>query len=40
MPRIYAHAPRGQRALATKPVNRGRPRTMLGPGGSRGWSPR
>ena len=30
MPRLYARAPRGQRALATKPVNRGRHVTMLG----------
>ena len=30
MPRLYARAPRGQRALATKPVNRGRQLTMLG----------
>ena len=30
MPRLDARAPRGQRALATKPVNRGRHRTMLG----------
>jgi transposase len=30
MPRLYARAPRGQRAHATKPVNRGRPITMLG----------
>jgi transposase len=30
MTRLYARAPRGQRALATKPVNRGRHITMLG----------
>ena len=30
MTRLYARAPRGQRALATKPVNRGRHVTMLG----------
>jgi transposase len=30
MPRLYARAPRGQRALATKPGNRGRHGTMLG----------
>jgi transposase len=30
MTRLYARAPRGQRALATKPVNRGRRVTMLG----------
>ena len=30
MPRLYARAPRGQRALATKPVNRGRHITRLG----------
>jgi transposase len=30
MPRDYARAPRGQRAYATKPVNRGRHVTMLG----------
>jgi transposase len=30
MTRFYARAPRGQRALATKPVNRGRHVTMLG----------
>jgi transposase len=33
MPRLYARAPRGQRALASQPVNRGRPITML-----RAWS--
>jgi transposase len=30
MTRLYARAPRGQRAQATKPVNRGRHVTMLG----------
>jgi hypothetical protein len=30
MTRLYARAPRGQRAQATKPVNRGRHITMLG----------
>ena len=30
MTRLYARAPRGQRARATKPVNRGRHLTMLG----------
>jgi transposase len=30
MTRLYARAPRGQRAYATKPVNRGRHLTMLG----------
>jgi transposase len=30
MTRLYARAPRGPRAPATKPVNRGRPVTMLG----------
>ncbi len=30
MTRLYARAPRGQRAQATKPVKRGRPVTMLG----------
>ena len=30
MTRLYARAPRGQPALATKPVNRGRHVTMLG----------
>jgi DDE superfamily endonuclease len=30
MTRLYARAPRGQRALATTPVNRGRPVTRLG----------
>jgi transposase len=30
MTRLYARAPRGQRATATKPVNRGRHVTMLG----------
>jgi len=30
MTRLYARAPRGQRAQATKPVNRGRHMTMLG----------
>ena len=30
MARLYARAPRGQRALATKPVNRGRHVTVLG----------
>ena len=30
MPRLYARAPRGQRALATKPVHRGCQVTMLG----------
>jgi transposase len=30
MTRLYARAPRGQRAYATKPVNRGRHLTLLG----------
>lgn len=36
MARDYARAPRGQRALATKPVNRGRHVTMLGALGRHG----
>jgi transposase len=36
MTRLYARAPRGQRAQATKPVNRGRPITMLGALGLQG----
>src|ERR687886_3033084 len=30
MPRLYARAPRGQRAQTTKPVNRGHPLPRLG----------
>ena len=36
MTRLYARAPRGQRAQATKPVNRGRHLTMLGALGLQG----
>ena len=36
MSRLYARAPRGQRALATKPVQRGRQVTMLGALGLQG----
>ena len=36
MPRLYARAPRGQRALATKPVTRGRHVTLLGALGCHG----